>query len=437
MSGPQAGERVRIDGLAHDGRGVGRLAGKAVFVAGALPGEQARIRRLARHARHDEAQLLELLEASADRVVPPCAAFARCGGCALQHLAPAAQLAAKSTELLSQLKRIGRLEPARVLQPVTGPDLGYRRRARLGVKYLAREKRAIVGFRARDSAQLAALDRCPVLAAPADELCAALAALIGTLTIPTEVPQIEVAVTDAVTVLVLRLLAPLGAGDAERLRVFAREHGIEFWLQPGEGSVVEALDPPGSELSYRLEAFDLTLGFAPLDFVQVNATVNERLVAQTLELLAPEAGDAVLDLFAGLGNFTLPIARRAKSVIGVDADEALIGRARDNARRNSISTARFALANLAGELKHEPWAREKFDLVLLDPPRGGALEVLPLIGRGSARRVVYISCHPGTLARDAGILVHQFRYRLVAAGVMDMFPHTAHLESIAVFESAR
>ena len=198
-----------------------------------------------------------------------------------------------------------------------------------------------------------------------------------------------------------------------------------------------ALDPPGSALADGLAAFDLTLGFAPLDFVQVNAAVNERLVGAALELLAPETGDAVLDLFAGLGNFTLPIARRANRVVGVDADEALIGRARDNARRNSVGNARFAVADLAGELKHEPWTRESFDLVLLDPPRAGALEVLPLIGRGRARRVVYISCHPGTLARDAGVLVHQYRYRLVAAGVMDMFPHTAHVESISVLESVR
>ena len=347
------------------------------------------------------------------------------------------QLAAKSADLLSQLKRIGRIEPVRVLPPVTGAGLGYRRRARLGVKYLARERRAIVGFRARDSAQLAALERCPVLAAPAGELCAALATLIGSLTIRADVPQIEVAVTDAVTVLVLRLLAPLAPADGERLRRFGREHGVEFWLQPGDASSVVALDPPGSALAYGLAAFDLTLGFAPLDFVQVNAAVNERLVGAALELLAPETGDAVLDLFAGLGNFTLPIARRANRVVGVDADEALIGRARDNARRNSVGNARFAVADLAGELKHEPWTRESFDLVLLDPPRAGALEVLPLIGRGRARRVVYISCHPGTLARDAGVLVHQYRYRLVAAGVMDMFPHTAHVESISVLESVR
>ncbi len=436
-SAARAAESVGIDNLAHDGRGVGRIDGKAVFVEGALPGERALVRRRARRARHDEAELVEILEASPDRVAPPCPAFGRCGGCALQHLAPAAQLAAKTRELHSQLKRIGRVEAGSELAAVAGPAFGYRRRARLGVRFLGRERRAIVGFRGRESAALTALEGCPVLAPAAGTLLGALATLIGSLAIAAEVPQVEVAVTEEVTILALRILAPLGAGDAERLAAFAREHRVEFWLQPGPPGTLVALEPPGSTLRYRLPAFELTLEFAPHDFVQVNAAVNEALVSRTVELLAPEPGDSVLDLFAGLGNFTLPLARRALKVLGVDADPGLVGRARRNATLNGIGNARFALADLASDLAREPWARESFDRVLLDPPRAGAEAVLPLIGRGRPRRVVYISCHPGTLARDAGLLVHQFRYRLVAAGVLDMFPHTAHFESIAVFEATR
>jgi 23S rRNA (uracil1939-C5)-methyltransferase len=428
---------LRIDDLAHDGRGIGRIGGKAVFVGGALPGESVRIGPRTRRARFDEARLLEILESSPDRVAPPCEAFGRCGGCALQHLAPTAQVAARAAELHGQLARIGKVEAATRLAPLLGPTLGYRRRARLGVRYLARERRAVVGFRGRDSGAIAELNACPVLAAPAAGLPGPLAALVGSLDVGPRLTQIEVAVTDEATVLCLRVLEPPGAADLERLAAFAREHAVEFWLDPGHDAPPTPLVAPGSPLRYRLPAFDLTLEFGPADFVQVNASVNEAMVARTVELLAPGPGDAVLDLFAGLGNFTLPIARRAGSVLGVDVEAGLVARGRENAARNGLTNVRFATADLARDPQGEPWARAAFPLVLLDPPRSGALEVLPLIGRGRPRRVVYISCHPGTLARDAGILVHQHQFRLVAAGVMDMFPHTAHLESIAVFEPTR
>ena len=441
MSAAPSGDIVAIDDLAHDGRGIGRLAGKAVFVAGALPGETVRIRRSRRGARHDEAILVEVLTRSADRVEPPCEAFGRCGGCALQHLAPAAQVKAKERELFSQLARIGRVTLESRLAPLTGPELGYRRRARLGAHYLAREKRAIVGFRGLESNRLERLDACPVLAAPAGGLLAALATLIGTLDARERLPQIELAVTGQATVLVLRVLDALGSDDCERLREFGRRHSVEFWLQPGGPATAAPLDPPGATLAYRLAESDVLIEFAPVDFVQVNAVINERMVGRAIELLAAEPGDAVLDLYCGVGNFTLPLARRAASVLGVEGDAGLIARARSNAARNAIDNARFAVADLGDEFEarsaREPWTRERFDLVLLDPPRAGAIDVLPLIGRGRPRRVVYISCHAGTLARDAAILVHQHEYRLVAAGVMDMFPHTAHFESIAVFERQR
>ena len=437
MSAASRAERIEIHDLAHDGRGVGRLDGKTVFVAGALPGETVMIRRQIRHRRHDEARLLEVLTASAERVTPPCAAFGRCGGCALQHLAPAAQVAAKERQLLAELKRIGRVEPETCLAPLTGPTLGYRRRACLGVKFLAREQRVIVGFRARDSAELAALDRCHVLAAPVGELIAALATLIGSLSIARRVPQIEVAIAATATVLVLRVLAPPSAADAERLRDFARQHGLEFWVQPGDEASARPLDAPGSRLRYALAEAALAVEFGPHDFVQVNAALNEAMVSQALALLEVAATDSVLDLYCGLGNFTLPLARRARQVLGVEGEASLVARARANASANGLANIRFAHANLAADLCAESWAGQHFERILLDPPRAGALEVLPLVARSRPRRVVYISCHPGTLARDAGVLVHQHGYRLQALGVMDMFPHTAHVESVAAFEPAR
>ena len=427
-------EEAEVVDLAHDGRGVARLGGKAVFVAGALPGERVLVRRTRQRARHDEALLLEVLAPSAERVAPACRHYGRCGGCALQHLDPAAQLAAKQRELMSQLERIGRLRPERMLAPLGGPPYGYRRRARLGVRVLPHSGRAIVGFRERTSPRLADVRDCPVLAVPAGALCEPLGELVGLLSIAARVPQIEIAVGERATVLVLRVLAAPSAGDLERLRAFGAAHGVEFWLQPGGAESAAPIDPPGAVLDYALAEFGLTLEFGPLDFVQVNAELNRRMVGQAVALLEPAADEAVLDLYCGLGNFTLPLARRAGRVLGVEGDAALVGRARRNAERNGIGNARFALADLAGDLRAEPWARERFDLVLLDPPRAGAQEALPLIGASGARRVVYISCHPASLARDAGLLVREHGFRLLAAGVMDMFPHTAHVESLAVFE---
>jgi 23S rRNA (uracil1939-C5)-methyltransferase len=430
----RAAEEAEVVDLAHDGRGVARLGGKAVFIAGALPGERVLVRRTRQRARHDEALLLEVLAPAATRVAPACRHYGRCGGCALQHLAPAAQLAAKARELGAQLERIGKLRAERELEPLTGPPYGYRRRARLGVRLLPKSGRAIVGFRERTSPRLADVRECPVLAPPAGALCEALGELIGLLSIADRVPQIEVAIGERATVLVLRVLRAPSAADLDRLRGFGAAHGVEFWLQPGDAGSAAPVDPPGAVLDYRLPEFGVTLEFGPLDFVQVNAELNRRMVERAVGLLDPGPGEAVLDLYCGLGNFTLPLARRAGRVLGVEGDAGLVGRARRNAERNGITNARFAVADLAAALGAEPWARERFGRVLLDPPRAGAEEVLPLIAASGARRVVYISCHPASLARDAGILVHEHGFRLVAAGVMDMFPQTAHVESLAVFE---
>jgi len=425
---------VEVTSLAHDGRGVARHEGKTVFLAGALPGEQVRCLRYRLHRQYDEARLVEVLRASPDRVTPRCTAFGVCGGCALQQLAPARQVEFKQAQLAEELARIGRVVPAEWLAPLTGPEWRYRRRARLGARYVARKDRVLVGFRERASAYVTETARCEILAPPVDALLAPLGELIGSLAIRARVPQIEVAGGDGNTVLLLRVLEPPTAADLERLRAFAARHAVELWLQPGGIETATPLDPPGAGLSYRLPEFGLRLGFLPTDFVQINAALNERMVARAVELLAPGPGDRVLDLFCGLGNFTLALARRAASVTGVEGEPGLVARARANALSNGIDNALFFTDNLFEPDSGAVWARGRYDRVLLDPPRAGAREILPLVAVSCATRVVYVSCHPGSLARDAGILVQEHGFRLAAAGVMDLFPHTAHIESIAVFE---
>jgi 23S rRNA (uracil1939-C5)-methyltransferase len=438
MAELKRGERreVEVAALAHDGRGVARIDGKAVFVAGALPGERVEV-EITRRRRHlDEARLVAILDASPDRVEPRCAHFGVCGGCSLQHLADDAQLAAKQTQLLEDFERIGRVRPATVLAPLTGPAFGYRRRARLGIRYVRKKGRVLAGFRERDAPYLADLARCEVLVREFATLPRDLAALVEGLSIRERVPQVELAVADAAAALVFRVMDPPSAADLERLAAFGREVGASVYLQPGGLDTVRPLGeaPP---LAYAVDGGALRIEFAPVDFVQVNAALNEAMVQAAIAALDPRSTDRVLDLFCGLGNFTLPLARRAAQVVGVEGDPGLVERARHNARRNGIDNASFHVANLFDPPSFGDWAAERPDLVLLDPPRAGAREVAERLVDWRPRRVVYISCHPGSLARDAGILVGAGTYELAAAGVMDMFPQTTHVEAIAVFERRR
>jgi len=427
---------VTIHSLAHDGRGVARIDGKAVFVHGALPGERVELRPLRRHRRFDEAVAVAVLEPAAGRVEPRCPHFGTCGGCALQHLDAASQLAAKQEQVAEQLARIGHVAPDGWLAPLTGPAWGYRRRARLGVKYVAKKGRVLAGFRERSSPYVADVQACAVLAPPVGAMVGALATLVEGLSIRERLPQVEVAVGEQATALVLRVLDAPSAGDLAQLRAFAATHGVEFYLQPGGLDTVAPLDAPATPLSYHLPAFDVTIEFLPTDFIQVNGELNRAAVSHAVELLQAGPADTVLDLFCGLGNFTLPLARRAARVTGVEGDAGLVARARANALRNAITNAEFHAVDLAGGFDASGWARGPYTRVLLDPPRAGAAEVLPLIARLAPGRIVYVSCHPASLARDAGLLVQEHGFRMVAAGVMDMFPQTAHVESIAVFEPA-
>lgn len=426
----QAEELGTVSGLTHDGEGVVH-AGKTVFVAGALAGESIRFRRIRRHRQHDEGQLLEVLEASPDRVSPRCAHFGVCGGCALQHLAPEAQLAAKEQQLRDSLERLGKVTARTWLPPLTGPVWAYRRRARLGAKYVAKKGRVVVGFRERLAPYVADVLHCDVLTSPVGELLQPLSALLTALSIRDRVPQIEVAVADNAVAMVLRVLDAPTQADLEHLKAFAAAHAVRIYLQPGGLDTVRELEPAGEPLRYRLSAFDVDLEFAPTEFVQVNGPLNEALVSRAVQLLelTPEA--SVLDLFCGIGNFSLPLARRAARVTGVEGDAALVARARRNAQANGLAQVELEVCDLT-QLRPARWMQQAYSHVLLDPPRAGAKEVLGLIARLAPRRVMYISCHPGSLARDLGILVHEHGYKLEAAGVVDMFPHTAHVESMAL-----
>lgn len=426
-------ETGEVVALNHDGAGIVR-AGKTAFVAGALPGEVVRFQRVKRHRQHDDAKLVGIDTASPLRVQPRCAHFGVCGGCALQHLAPEAQIETKRRELADNFERIGRVAPAAWFAPMSGPQWSYRRRARLGVKYVAKKGRVVVGFRERLAPYVAALDRCEVLAPPVDALIEPLSQLIMGLSIRERLPQIEVAVAEESVALVLRVLDPPDEADLRALRDFAARHGIVFHLQPKGPDTVRALDDADPGLAYSLPDFGLTLAFEPVDFVQINAAINRSLVTRAVELLDPGRDDRVLDLFCGLGNFSLAIATRAGAVVGVEGDAALVARAAANAARNAITNASFHAADLFDPAAASIWQGAGITEVLIDPPRAGAREILPAIARIQPRRIVYVSCHPGSLARDIGSLVHEHGYELRAAGVVDMFPHTAHVESIAVLE---
>jgi len=453
----QTVESATVAALTHTGEGIIR-DGKTVFVPGALPGENIRFRRTRTHRQHDEAELVEVLSPAPQRVVPRCAHFGVCGGCALQHLSPEAQLEARQTELQDNLERLGKVTPQTWLPPLRGPVWGYRRRARLGAKFVIKKGKVVVGFRERLAPFIADVQHCDVLTPPVGDLITPLAELIMTLGIRERVPQIEVAVADNAVALVFRVLAPPSADDLERLRAFRAVHGLRIYLQPGGLDSVHELDTPGEPLRYELPKFKVELEFLPTDFIQINGAVNEALVSRAVELLELTPSAEVLDLFCGIGNFTLPMARLAKRVVGVEGDAALVARARHNAQRNKLENTEFHVADLArlpgstsasgpnsraaptsadAAIVNAPWLRKGYTHVVLDPPRAGAREVLASVVSLGPQRVLYISCHPGSLARDLGVLVNEHGFTLEAAGVLDMFPHTAHFESLALLSPGK
>ena len=441
---------VTIESLDQEGRGVTRIAGKAVFVEGALPGEHVRIETLKVRPSFELARVVAIDHPSAARVTPRCPHFGVCGGCLLQHADPALQVAAKQRTLEDALERIGRVRPEKMLPAIAGSAWGYRHRARLSVRHVPKKGGVLVGFHERKSRYVADMHECHVLPKRISDLLPAMRALMGSLTIRDRIPQIELAVGErlpavdgagAATVyaLVLRVLDLPSATDEAKLVAFADMHGVEFWLQPGGPGTVTPFHPRHATLAYTLPEFDIAIPFGPTDFTQVNAAVNRVLVRRAIMLLAPGDGERIVDFFCGLGNFSLPIARQGAHVIGVEGNAALVKHAKENAIRNRLGDrASFVVANLFTATPETIAALGPLDRALIDPPREGAVEVAKALPRrddeAALKRIVYVSCNPATLARDAAVLVGDRGYRLAAAGVVNMFPHTAHVESIAVFE---
>jgi len=422
---------LEISALDAAGHGVGRGPdGKVAFVEGALAGE--RVEAELRHARRkfDVARLVRVIDASAARREPKCPHFGACGGCTTQHVDLRTQVAAKQRWLEDSLERIGKVRAETLLAPILGEEWGYRRRARLSARYVESRGGAMVGFRERRSTHVAELRGCEVLTPEVAALLVPLRELVGALSIRERVPQIEVAVGDEATVLVFRHLVPLSPDDRILLENFHEQHRVHVWLQPKGPDTAHPLAPAESSLHYALPEFGVKIAFGPTEFTQVNAGVNRMLVSRALRLLDPQPGERIADLFCGLGNFSLPLAARAAQVVGFEGAASLVERARANAKANGL-VAQFEVLDLSqGDLR--PYG--KFEKILLDPPREGAVELVKSLPEAWPRRVLYVSCDPATLARDAGVLVNVKGFRLTAAGVVNMFPHTAHIESIALFD---
>lgn len=428
---------IRVESLNHDGRGVARVNGKVTFIDGALPGEDVRFRYHNKHKHYDDGIVTEIISPSPDRVTPPCPHFGTCGGCSLQHLRPAAQILAKQSVLQEALARIGRVEPERWLAPLTGSAWHYRRRARLGVRQASPSGGVLIGFREKRRSLICSLDACLVLDEKISALLPALKELVAALSCPDRIPQIELAAADNASALVFRHLAALTDEDMDKLCNFARRYDIQIHLQGKGPDSIKPLWPEApEELYYRLPEYGVEIHFCPSDFIQVNGEMNRKMVHQAIELLEVKPQEQVLDLFCGLGNFTLPLARRAARVLGVESEAGLVAAARHNAALNNLDNVEFQTANLYDDTGVPPWAGVNFDKLLLDPPRSGAMEVIQRLSEPRPTRLVYVSCDPATLARDSGHLVSHLGYRLAAAGVLDMFPHTSHVEAMAVFSRA-
>lgn len=427
---------VVIESLDHEGRGVARHEGKVVFVEGALPGETAAVRMIRSKPSYAVAVAEIIHRESSQRVVPRCPNFGTCGGCSMQHLAASAQVAAKQRVLEDCLERIGGVEPEQIYPAIHGPAWHYRHRARLSVRNVVKKGGVLVGFHERRSSYVADMTECSVLPARISDLLPDMRKLVDGLSVRDRLPQIEVAIGDSADVFVLRILEPLSRQDEARIRAFAERHRVAIALQPkGPASVVPFHPVPWPDLSYGLPDFGITYRFSPTEFTQVNAAMNRTLVSRAMALLQPRSGERIADFFCGLGNFSLPIAKLGAEVVGLEGSQELVSRARDNAAFNGLADrAHFAVADLFRATPDSVSALGRLDAALLDPPRDGAMELIKSFPDSPPGRLVYVSCSPSTLARDAAVLVNVHGYRMRGAGIANMFPHTAHVESIALFE---
>ncbi len=427
---------VTIESLDHEGRGVAHLDGKAIFIEGALPGERVEFASYRRKPTFEQATTTQILRESPLRVTPGCKFFGVCGGCSIQHLDASAQIAVKQRVLEDALWHIGRIRPELVFPAIQGPTWGYRYRARIGVRRVPKKGGVLVGFHERKSSYIADMSSCEILPPSIGHRLLELRTLIESLSIPDRIPQIEIAVGDDRTVLVLRNLLPLTEADQNRILAFGDEHDFSMWLQPGGPDTVHPIragEP--TELYYSLPEFDLRLAFRPTDFTQVNTSINQLLIRRSMQLLDPLPGERIGDLFCGLGNFSLPMARRGAQVIGIEGSAALVERAGRNAAANGLADrSEFEVANLFECTPESLAAFGRLDKLLVDPPREGAIAVVKALGEDAPKQIVYVSCNPATLARDTAVLVNEKGYRMRGAGVANMFPHTSHVESVALFE---
>ncbi|HTH94790.1 MAG TPA: 23S rRNA (uracil(1939)-C(5))-methyltransferase RlmD [Rhodocyclaceae bacterium] len=425
-----------IESLDHEGRGVAHVEGKAIFVEGALPGERVEYSSYRKKDSYEKAQLTRIVKASSQRVTPRCPHFGMCGGCSMQHLDSDAQASIKQRVLEDAFWHIGKLRPEVIFPPITGPAWGYRYRARLSVRLVQKKGGVLVGFHERKSSYVAEMGQCEVLPPHVSALIMPLRALVTAMSIPDRLPQIEVAVGDEQTALVFRHLEALTEKDESLLRTFADSHKLTIYLQPKGPDTVHLFYPTDVEpLFYSLPEFGVKMQFRPVDFTQVNHGINRMLLRRALKLLDPQPGERVADMFCGLGNFTLPIARTGATVVGVEGAKALVDRALENAKLNGLDEhTEFGVSNLFEATEESIAALGHFDRMLIDPPREGAAELCRALGEDAPERIVYVSCSPATLARDAAILVHEKGYRLKGAGIANMFPQTSHVESIALFE---
>lgn len=423
-----------IEKLSHEGRGIAHINGKTTFIDNALPGEQVDFEYTYTKSQFDEGKAIQIHQAAANRVEPRCPHFTICGGCSMQHLAQDAQIAHKQQTLLNQLQHFGQVQPNEILTPISSENYGYRTKARLGARLVHKKNSVLVGFREKYSNYLAEIDSCVILDERVGTKITALRELIASLSCPAEIAQIEVAMGEENVILIFRHLAPLTEQDHALLLAFANEHHFIIYLQPKGLDSIHVL--PGQQttwLNYHLKKYDLELLFHPTDFTQVNFAINQQMVEKALSLLELKPNDITLDLFCGLGNFTLAIARHCQKVIGVEGSNEMVMRAKMNAEHNNIHNTEFYAADLTQDVTQQTWIKTPFNKLLIDPPRSGAQEIIEKLPFAQIERIVYVSCNPATLARDTALLIKQ-GYRLEKAGILDMFPHTTHVESIALFK---
>jgi 23S rRNA (uracil1939-C5)-methyltransferase len=425
---------IQVHSLSHEGRGIAAVDGKTTFVEGALPDEIVKYRLFKKHRHYDEAACCEILTASPQRTTPHCSQFGVCGGCSMQHLATAAQIDWKQKILIEQLQQLGQVKPESILAPLAAAPWGYRHKARLGVRYLDKYQKAVVGFRQKFRHQIADVEHCPVLHPSVGTRLPALSDLISSLDCKEQLPQIEVAIGDDQAALIFRHLIALTPSDLTKFLAFGKEQQLHIYLQPNPPEPLTLLWPDNSpqRLAYRLPDYQLEFLFHPTDFTQIHLEMNRLMVKQAVTLLDPQPQETVLDLFCGIGNFSLPLARVAGKVIGIEGSQLMVERATENAQHNNLKNVAFYAENLFAP-GNGKWLQESYAKILLDPPRTGAQEIIDYFPQLAPQRIVYVSCNPATLARDAKLLVHRYGYRLEQAGIMNMFPHTSHVEAMAVF----